>query len=602
MLVIKNLAIIAHVDHGKTTLIDAMLKQAGQVLESKSHDRMMDSNDLERERGITILAKCTAIEFKNFKLNIIDTPGHADFGGEVERVLSMVDGVLLLVDAAEGPMPQTKFVLSKALALGLRPIVVINKIDRPDARADDVLNEVFDLFVALGASDEQLDFKILYASGKHGWASNSLTEKSEDLNPLFELITEVVPSPTVDQNAPFKMLCTILDYDQYLGKILIGKIYSGILKKNQIVKSLNLEGNTKENSKVTKLFTFFGLAKVQAEEVMAGDIVAIAGLNQTSVSDTICDAAVTDPIKTTPVDPPTMAITMGVNNSPLAGRDGEKVTSRLLRDRLMREAEGNVAITFQESDEKDSFEIGGRGELQLGVLIETIRREGFELSVSRPRVLFKTENGVRYEPTEEIQIDVDDEFTGTVIEKISARGGETQNHYSAGAGKTRLLFIVPTKDLIGYHSEFLTDTRGTGVMNRTFYKYDIYKETSRNRKNGVLISMADGAAVAFGLWNLEARGILFVKPKDLVYSGMIIGIHSKDNDLEVNPTKTKQLSNMRTTSKDEAIKLKGAKEITIEDAISFIEDDEILEVTPKIIRLRKKHLDSNMRKRIARDE
>jgi len=601
MLTIKNLAIIAHVDHGKTTLIDAMLKQSGQVMESKSHDRMMDSNDLERERGITILAKCTAVEYKDFKLNIIDTPGHADFGGEVERVLSMVDGVLLLVDAAEGPMPQTKFVLTKALALGLRPIVVINKIDRPDGRHDEVLNEVFDLFVALGASDEQLDFRTLYASGKHGWATDDVANKSTDLKPLFELITEVIPSPNVDVNAKFSMLTTILDSDQYLGKILIGKIYSGVIKKNQTVKSLNLEGTLKETSKVTKLFTFFGLNKVAADEVYAGDIVAIAGLQETTVSDTICDIENETPIKTTPVDPPTMSITMSVNNSPLAGKDGDKVTSRLLRDRLMKEAEGNVAITFNESDEKDAFEIGGRGELQLGVLIETIRREGFELSVSRPKVLFKQENGQKLEPTEEIQIDVDDEYSGTVIEKISARGGDMQKLQPAGAGKTRLLFIIPTKDLIGYHSEFMTDTRGTGVMNRTFYKYSPFKETTRNRLNGVLISMADGAAVAFGLWGLESRGTLFVKPKDLVYNGMIIGIHSKDNDLEVNPTKTKQLSNMRTTSKDEAIKLRTPKELTIEDAISFIEDDEILEVTPLVIRLRKRHLDPNMRKRSARE-
>ena len=601
MVSIKNLAIIAHVDHGKTTLIDAMLNQSGQVNASKSHDRMMDSNDLERERGITILAKCTAIYHNDIKLNIIDTPGHADFGGEVERVLSMVDGVLLLVDAAEGPMPQTKFVLTKALALGLKPIVVINKVDRPDARADEVLNEVFDLFVALGATDAQLDFRTLYASGKNGWASNELEQRTDNLLALFDCIVEVVPFPKVEINAPFKMLTTILDFDQYLGKILIGKIYSGIIKKNQTVKSLTLDKVIKETSKVTKLFTFSGLGKVAAEEVHAGDIVAIAGLTETFVSDTICDVEENDPIITTPVDPPTMAITFSVNNSPLAGQEGDKVTSRLLRDRLLRESEGNVAITFTESSEKDSFEIGGRGELQLGVLIETIRREGFELSVSRPRVLFKTENNVRLEPTEEVQIDVDDEFSGTVIEKISNRGGEMTKLYPAGAGKTRLLFIIPTKDLIGYHSEFLTDTRGTGIMNRTFYEFSPYKETTRNRKNGVLISMSDGPAVAYALWGLESRGTLIVKPKDMIYSGMIVGIHSKDNDLEVNPNKTKQLSNMRTTSKDEAIKLRPIKELTIEDAISFIEEDEILEVTPQNIRLRKRHLDPVMRKRASRE-
>lgn len=597
----KNLAIIAHVDHGKTTLIDSMLKQSGQVRDENATDRMMDSNALEQERGITILAKCTAMHFEDHKLNIIDTPGHADFGGEVERVLSMVDGVILLVDAAEGPMPQTKFVLTKALALGLKPIVVINKVDRADARIEEVLDEIFDLFIALDANDDQLDFKVLYASGRNGWATDDLNNSSDNLNPLFKAIISEVPYPKANIEDNFKMLVTILDYDQYLGRILIGKIYSGKITRNKNVKSLNLNNQLIENSKVTKLLSFDGLKKTPVEEAVAGDIIAIAGFSETSVSDTICDLSVEATIKSTPIDPPTMTITIGVNDSPLAGLDGTKVTSRLIKERLYKESKSNVAISVRESDDGESFEVGGRGELQLGVLIETLRREGFELSVSRPKIIYKYEDGAKLEPYEELVIDVDSEYTGNVIDTVTIRGGELTKLIPAGNDKTRLIFIISTRGLIGYYSEFLTVTRGTGVMNRLFLRYDQARGAVNKRKNGVLISMADGVAVAYALWNLEERGTLLVSPQDKVYQGMIIGIHNKDNDLEVNPIKGKQLTNIRAAGKDEAVKLQNPKIVTIEESISFIEDDEILEVTPKIVRLRKKYLDSNMRKRMSKE-
>lgn len=599
MIKIKNLAIIAHVDHGKTTLVDNLLTQSGVIQQSKAYDRMMDSGDLERERGITILAKCTSVLLNDYKINIIDTPGHADFGGEVERVLSMVDGVLLLVDAAEGPMPQTKFVLTKALKLGLKPIVILNKIDKPTARPVEVVDEIFDLFVSMGATDEQLDFKILYASGKQGWATHDLKVPSTDLKPIFDVIIETIDSPSVDVNAPFKMLVTILDYDQYLGRILIGKIYSGSVKKNMNVKSMNLEGQICENSKITKLLTFEGLSKVPVDEAMAGDIIAVAGLETTKVADTICAVEVTEPVLSTPVDPPTISITVSVNNSPFAGTSGDKVTSRLIRDRLLKEAEANVAITFKESEDKDSFEIGGRGELQLGVLFETMRREGYEICVSRPKVLFKTVDGVKFEPIEEVQVDVDEEFSGTVIEKISSRGGEIKSFDSSGFGKKRLIFTIPTKNIIGYQSELLSDTRGTAVMNKTFKEYAPFKDNLLKRKNGVLISMADGVSAAYALANLEPRGELYIKPQDKVYIGMIVGLHNLSNDLEVNPTKGKQLTNMRTTMKDEAIKLKTVKELTIEDSIAFLEEDEMLEITPAKLRLRKKYLDPHVRKKMS---
>jgi len=597
----KNLAIIAHVDHGKTTLIDSMLKQSGTFRENMQvSERVMDSNDLEKERGITILAKCTSLEFNNHHLNIIDTPGHADFGGEVERVLNMVDGVLLLVDAAEGPMPQTKFVLTKALALGLKPIVVINKIDRNDARPDEVLNEIFDLFVALNASDDQLDFEVLYASGRSGWATKDLKNPSDNLTPLFETIISVIPEPKIIENQKFAMLVTLLDSDPYLGRILTGKIYSGKVDRNMMVKVMGLDGKEIERGKVTKLLAYRGIERVPVETAEAGDIIAIAGLVNATVADTICDLEVVQPIPTTPIDPPTMAISLRVNDSPLAGTEGDKVTSRVIRDRLFKEAEKNIAIKVTESADNDSFEVGGRGELQLGILLETMRREGFELCVSRPRVIFKEENGVKYEPCEEVFIDVDEEYSGVVVEKLTARRGELNDLRPTGKGKIRVKFIMPTRGMIGYHNEFLNDTRGTGVLNRIFYNYEPVKSNLPKRKNGVLISMADGKAVAYALWNLEERGELFVLPQESVYKGMIVGLHTRDNDLEVNPLKGKQLTNIRTTSKDEAVKLRPIRPLTIEQAISFIEDDELIEITPKSIRLRKEILDSNDRKRLSR--
>jgi GTP-binding protein len=601
---IRNIAIIAHVDHGKTTLIDQMLRQSGTFRANQQvAERIMDSNALEKERGITILAKCTSITLPDMRLNIVDTPGHADFGGEVERVLSMVDSALLLVDAAEGPMPQTKFVLNKALKLGLKPIVVINKVDRSDARCDEVVNEVFDLFVALDANDDQLDFPIVYASGRSGWAAHSLTDPRENLDPLLETIRKHVPLPDVDKNAPFAMLVTILEADPYLGRVLTGRVYSGSMKINSNVKAMNLNGETVESARLSKIFGFRGVEKVAVDVIEAGDIVAIAGLSLASVADTICSAEVSVPIKSTPIDPPTMAITISVNDSPLAGTEGSKVTTRMIYERLMKETENNVAIKVKESDEKDAFEVGGRGELQLGVLIETMRREGFEMSVSRPRVLYKKdESGKTLEPIEELVVDVDDEYSGVVVEKISLRKGQMVDMRPSGAGKTRVIFHVPSRGLIGYQGEFLTDTRGTGIMNSSFYEYAPYKGPIGGRRNGVLISMQSGVAVAYALWNLEERGKLFINPQTKVYEGMIIGEHSRDNDLEVNPIKGKQLTNMRTTSKDEAVKLIPPVTLSLEQAMSYIANDELLEVTPQSIRLRKKLLDPNDRKRASRSE
>lgn len=602
---LRNIAIIAHVDHGKTTLIDSMLRQSGTFRDNQQVDTcVMDSNPLEKERGITILAKCTAIILDDgTRFNIVDTPGHADFGGEVERVLSMVDGVLVLVDAAEGPMPQTKFVLTKALKLGLRPILVINKVDRPDARVDEVHNEVFDLFVALDATEAQLDFPTIYASGRSGWAAESMDAPRDNLEPLFDIIRKYVPTPNVDKEAPFAMLATLLDADPYLGRVLTGRIASGRVKQNMNIKAIRLDGSVVEQGRATKLLAFRGINRVPVEEAEAGDIIALAGLVNASVADTICAIEVSEALASTPIDPPTMAITLSVNDSPLAGTEGSKVTSRMIRDRLFKEAETNVAIKVQESASKDAFEVGGRGELQLGVLIETMRREGFELSVSRPRVLFKKEaSGQLLEPLEEAQIDVDDEFSGVVVEKVSLRKGELQDMRPSGGGKTRLTFLVPSRGLIGYQGEFLTDTRGTGIISRLFHGYTAYKGEIGGRRNGVLISNSNGAAAAYALWNLEERGILFVNPQEKLYEGMIIGQHSRDNDLEVNPIKGKQLSNMRTTSKDEAVRLTPPKTLTLEEAIAYIEEDELVEVTPKNIRLRKRMLDPNDRKRASRSD
>jgi GTP-binding protein len=600
---LHNLAIIAHVDHGKTTLVDQLLRQSGSFRANQQvQERAMDSGDLERERGITILAKCTSVAWKGARLNIVDTPGHADFGGEVERILSMVDGVVVLVDAAEGPMPQTKFVTMKALALGLRPIVVINKVDRSDARPHEVHDLVFDLFAALGASDEQLDFPTLFASSKLGWAVADLAEEKRDMSPLFDLIVRHVPAATGDASAPFAMLATTLEYDSYLGRVLTGRIHAGTAKLNMHVKAIAPDGRVIEHARLTKLLAFRGLERMTIESAEAGDIVAIAGLERTTVADTICDPLVIQPVKANPVDPPTLSMTFSVNDSPLAGREGDKVTSRMIRARLLREAEGNVAIRVRESEGKDTYEVAGRGELQLGVLIETMRREGFELSVGRPRVIFHVdpETGQRQEPIEEVQVDVDEEYTGIVVEQLGLRRGELVDMRPSGGAKTRIVFRVPSRGLIGYHGQFLTDTRGTGIMSRIFHGYEPFKGPIEGRRNGVLISNGGGSAVAYALWYLEERGPLFITPGTQVYEGMIIGEHSRGNDLEVNPLRTKQLTNIRTTAKDEAVRLTPPRQMTLEAAIAYVEDDELVEVTPKSIRLRKALLDPNKRKRAER--
>ncbi len=600
---IRNIAIIAHVDHGKTTLIDAMLSQSGTFRANQQVEaRVMDSNALEKERGITILAKCTSITWQDHKINVIDTPGHADFGGEVERVLSMADSCLLLVDSSEGPMPQTKFVLSKALALGLRPIVIINKVDRQDARVDEVLNEIFDLFVSLNANEQQLDFPVLYAVGRDGWCVRDL-EKDErkDLTPLFNLILEHVEPPKFDTNAPFSMLATLLESSPYFGRMLTGRIMSGTAKSLMNFKAINLNGELVEQGRLTKLHTFRGVDKIPVDEAVAGDIVSIAGLEKASVADTICDMSINTPIKSTPINPPTMAITIGVNDSPLAGQEGSKVTSRMIRDRLFAEAESNVAIKVKESDSKDAYEVGGRGELQLGVLIENMRREGFELSVSRPRVLFKKgPNDSILEPVEEVVVDVDDAFSGVVVEKLSSRKGEMIEMKPSGGGKTRLVFYVPSRGLIGYQSEFLTDTKGTGVLNRLFHDYIPYKGEYQDRKNGALISNDAGESVAYALWNLQDRGVIFIKPQQKVYMGMIIGENAKAGDLEVNVLRGKQLTNIRAAGADEAIRLIPPRLMILEEMITYISDDELVEVTPKSLRLRKKYLDQNERKRMSK--
>ena len=594
---IRNIAIIAHVDHGKTTLIDNILKQSGSFRENQNvEERVMDSNDLEKERGITILAKCTAIDWDGARINIIDTPGHADFGGEVERVLNMCDGVILLTDSAEGPLPQTKFVLGKALKLGIRPIVMINKIDRSDARPDDVLNEIFDLFVSLDASDDQLDFPVLYASGRDGWCAESLEAPRENLHPLLDLVMRHVPAPKVDPNAPFTMLATLLSSDSFLGRVLTGKVYSGRPKVNMVVKSLSLDGKTVENFRLTKLFAYRGIDRVPVEEAVAGDIIVVAGMSKTSVADTICDPAVTAPVASQPIDPPTMAVTITVNDSPYAGTEGKKLTSTMIRERLMAEAETNVAIRVTESSGRDAFDLAGRGELQLGVLIETMRREGFELSVSRPRVLLKKdENGNILEPYEEVICDVDEIYSGAVVEKMSQRKAELRDMRPSGAGKTRITFIAPSRGLIGYQSQFLTDTRGTGLMNRLFDSYGPYKGDIAARRNGALISTDKGDAVAYAIWKLQDRGMMFVSHGDKVYGGMVVGEHSRENDLEINVLKGKQLTNVRAAGADEAVVLVPPRKMTLEEMMSYINEDELVEVTPKSLRLRKKHLDSNAR-------
>jgi GTP-binding protein len=599
---LRNIAIIAHVDHGKTTLVDCLLRQSGTFRDNQQvGERVMDSNDIERERGITILAKCTSVAWKDTRINIVDTPGHADFGGEVERIMSMVDGVAVLVDAAEGPMPQTKFVLGKALALGLRPIVIINKVDKPDQRAHEVHDEMFDLFAALDASDDQLDFPTLFASAKNGWAAESFDAPRENMNPLFDLIVKHVPAPTVF-DGEFSMLATTLEANPYLGRLLTGRIYSGTAKQNMAIKALTRDGEVIETGRITKLLAFRGLERVPVEEAQAGDIVAIAGLTKATVADTLAATAVTEPLKAQPIDPPTLSMTFSVNDSPLAGTEGDKLTSRQIRDRLLREAEGNVALGITESAGNDAIEVSGRGELQLAVLIETMRRDGFELSISRPRVVMKTDEatGQQMEPMEEVVIDVDEEYSGVVVEKVSTRKGEMTDMRPAGGGKMRLRFIAPSRGLIGYHGEFLTDTRGTGVMNRLFHGYAPYKGVIGQRHVGTMISTEMGTAVAYALFNIQERGPLFVGHGEKVYAGMIIGEHSRGSDLEVNPLKGKQLTNIRTTSKDEAVVLTPPIKMTLEKALAYVADDELVEVTPKSVRLRKRYLDPNERKRMSR--
>jgi GTP-binding protein len=603
---LRNIAIIAHVDHGKTTLVDQLLAQSGAFRANEATvERAMDSNDQERERGITILAKCTSVLWHGAegetRINIIDTPGHADFGGEVERILGMVDGCLLLVDAEEGVMPQTKFVLGKALKLGLKPIVVLNKVDRPHADPDKAHNEVFDLFAALGASDAQLDFPHLYASGKQGWAIADMADPRESLGPLFEAIVRHTPPPAQVERTdePARFLAVLIEADPFLGRLLTGRIESGRLAPGMPIKALSLEGVEIERGRVTKLLGFRGLKRTGVDEAFAGDIVAVAGLSKASVADTLCALEVSEGLPAQPIDPPTIAITVSINDSPLAGRDGEKVQSRVIRERLLKEAQANVAIKVAETADKDAYEVAGRGELQLGVLIETMRREGFEVSISRPRVVFQADpdTGQRLEPIEEVIVDVDEEFSGVVIEKLSARRAELTDMGPSGSGKTRLTFQAPSRALIGYQGEFLTDTRGSGVLNRIFSHYEPFKGAIQGRRNGVLVSNSDGDTVAYALWNLEERGVMFVGAGEKTYQGMIIGENARPDDLDVNPIKGKQLTNVRASGKDEAVRLTPPRRLTLEQAIAYIDDDELVEVTPKAVRLRKRILNPSFRKK-----
>ena len=603
---LRNIAIIAHVDHGKTTLVDELLKQSGSFRDNQAvAERAMDSNDIERERGITILAKCTSLEWAGARINIVDTPGHADFGGEVERILSMVDGVVLLVDAAEGPMPQTKFVTSKALALGLRPIVVLNKVDKHDAEPSRALNEVFDLFANLGADDHQLDFPVLYASGRSGWADVELDGPRKDLTALFDLVLKHVPAPAqiARRAEPFQMLATTLSADPFIGRILTGRVEAGTLRAGETLKALSRNGERIEQFRVSKVLAYRGLVQTPIDAAEAGDIVTLAGMTKATVADTLCALEIDTPIPAQPIDPPTISVTFGINDSPLAGKEGTKVQSRVIRERLMKEAEINVAIKVTDTPGGDAFEVAGRGELQMGVLIENMRREGFELSISRPRVLFQDIDGVKSEPIEEVTIDVDDEYSGAVIEKLTGpRKGDLVEMKPAGAGKTRLIAHVPSRGLIGYHGQFMTDTRGTGVLNRVFHGWAPHKGPIEGRRQGVLISMETGISVAYAMWKLEDRGHFFIGVQEPVYTGMIIGEHSRDNDLEVNPLKGKQLTNVRASGTDEAVRLTTPVKLSLEQCIAYIDDDELVEVTPKSVRMRKRYLDPNDRKRNARKE
>ena len=600
---IRNIAIIAHVDHGKTTLVDQLLRQSGSFRENQVvAERAMDRNDLERERGITILAKCTSVVWKDTRINIIDTPGHADFGGEVERILNMVDGAIVLVDAAEGALPQTKFVLTKALARGIKPIVVVNKVDRQDARPDEVHTEMFDLFAALGANDEQLDFPMLFASGRQGWADTELEGARKDLAPLYDMVLSHVPSPSCDKEKPFAMVASILEADPFLGRVLTGRVEQGRARTNMPVRVLRADGSVVETGRLTKLLSFRGLERVAADEVEAGDIVAIAGLSEATIPETIASPEVTAALPAIPVDPPTLSMTFRLNDGPLGGREGKKVTSRQIRDRLFKEVEGNVAIRVTDSPESEAFEVAGRGELQLGVLIEQMRREGFELTIGRPRVLTREnpESGDREEPFEEVLVDVDEPYSGIVVEKLSMRKGVMQDMRPSGGGKVRLTFLIPSRGLIGYHNEFLTDTRGTGIMNRLFAGYEPWAGSIAGRVKGSLISSEDGAAVQYSLFSLQERGALFVDPGEKVYVGMILGEHSRENDLEVNPIKEKKLTNIRAAGKDEALLLVPPRRMSLEQAIAYIEDDELVEVTPSAVRIRKRYLNPNERKKMEK--
>ena len=597
----RNIAIIAHVDHGKTTLVDELLKQSGTYRENeKTVERAMDSNDIERERGITILAKTTSVEWNGYRINIVDTPGHADFGGEVERILQMVDGAIVLVDASEGPMPQTKFVVSKALKVGLRPIVAVNKIDKPERRPDEVINEVFDLFANLDATDEQLDFPILYGSAKQGWMNTEYENPTTDMDALFQMVVDHVPTPKVEEG-PFRLLATTISSDPFLGRILTGRISSGTIKPNQSIKVLARDGSLVEQGRVSKVLAFRGLERVPVDEGMAGDIVSLAGMTKANVADTFCDPAVSTPIEAQPIDPPTISMTFRVNDSPYAGTEGTKVTSRIIWDRLVKEAEGNVALKVDRATDAEAFTVSGRGELQLAVLIETMRREGFELGVSRPQVVMQEgPNGEKLEPIEEVVIDVDDEHSGIVVQKLSERKADMLDMRPSGVGRTRMVFHAPTRGLIGYQGELLSDTRGTAIMNRVFHEYAPHKGRIQGRHTGVLIAMEQGEAVAFALWNLEDRGPMIINPGDKVYAGMIIGQHTRDNDLEVNVLKGKKLTNMRASGSDEAVRLTPPIQMTLEKSLAYIADDELVEVTPSNIRLRKIYLDTHERKRHAK--
>ncbi|GAA9266198.1 translational GTPase TypA [Helicobacter pylori] len=593
---IRNIAVIAHVDHGKTTLVDGLLSQSGTFSErEKVDERVMDSNDLERERGITILSKNTAIYYKNTKINIIDTPGHADFGGEVERVLKMVDGVLLLVDAQEGVMPQTKFVVKKALSFGICPIVVVNKIDKPAAEPDRVVDEVFDLFVAMGASDKQLDFPVVYAAARDGYAMKSLDDEKKNLEPLFETILEHVPSPSGSVDEPLQMQIFTLDYDNYVGKIGIARVFNGSVKKNESVLLMKSDGS-KENGRITKLIGFLGLARTEIENAYAGDIVAIAGFNAMDVGDSVVDPANPMPLDPMHLEEPTMSVYFAVNDSPLAGLEGKHVTANKLKDRLLKEMQTNIAMKCEEMGE-GKFKVSGRGELQITILAENLRREGFEFSISRPEVIIKEENGVKCEPFEHLVIDTPQDFSGAIIERLGKRKAEMKAMNPMSDGYTRLEFEIPARGLIGYRSEFLTDTKGEGVMNHSFLEFRPFSGSVESRKNGALISMENGEATAFSLFNIQERGTLFINPQTKVYVGMVIGEHSRDNDLDVNPIKSKHLTNMRASGSDDAIKLTPPRTMVLERALEWIEEDEILEVTPLNLRIRKKILDPNMRKR-----